>query len=228
MSQTPPASGKRRSRSSAVARPPDRVRALLRQFSHDLRSPLNAILGFADLLAQPGAGSPSSPQGQEYVSFIKASGERLLATFTPLLQLARLEVGDLELDLQPLAPSDLIESVLDRQSGPAPGLFVADPAAELLADEASLRFILALVLGARVPPIPFGVQVLPRRRTLAVVVIRGEVEPDPDRLDSILAERLCRAMGGRLSWRRTQGRETCFIILPRAGCAEASSRLSAP
>lgn len=228
MSQTPPAAGKRRSRSAAELRPSDRLRTLLRQFSHDLRSPLNTILGFADLLSQPGSTGASGPRGQEYAGFIKASGERLLATFTPLLQLARLEVGDLELDLQPLGPVNLIRTILDRQAGPEPGWFVSDPEAELIADETSLRFILALILAPRQPPAASGIQILTRRRRVAIVVILGAVEPDPEGLEAILAERLCRAMGGRLSWRRTPGREACFIILPGAGCAEASSRLSGP
>jgi len=228
MSSTPPASGKTRSRSQGAAAPRDRLRALLRQFNHDLRSPLNAILGFADLLAQPGPKGVSGQQGLEYAGFIKASGEQLLATFTPLLQLARLEVGDIELDLQPLCLNEQVEALIERYPVRPTGLFAADPKAEVLADEVSLVFILALSLSPCSDRERLGIQILTRRRHLALVIVRGEVAPCPERLDHVLAERLCRVMGGRLSWLRTSGREVCFILLPRPGCAGAQGPLSRP
>ena len=228
MSKIPPAPGKPRSRSPGATPPRDRLRSLLRQFNHDLRSPLNTILGFADLLAQPGARGVSGQHGLEYAAFIKASAERLLTTFTPLLQLARLEVGDVELDPQPLHLSDLVQTVIERQYDRPIGLFVANPEAEVMADEASLAVILALVLTPRSDPEGMGIQVLIRRRHVGLVIIRGEVAPHPERLDFFLAERLCRAMGGRLCWRRTPEREACFIILPRAGCTEPQGPLSRP
>ncbi len=228
MSSTPPAHGKYRSRAREGTESQDRLRSLLRQFSHDLRSPLNAILGFADLLAQPGPKGVSDRRGLEYARFIKASGEQLLATFTPLLHLARLEVGDVELDLQPLSVTERVRALVERRPGPQPGLFVEDPKAEILADEASLTVILALVLSPRPDPESLGIQILVRKRHLALLVVRSGGAPRPERLDHILAERLCRAMGGRLRWRHSPGQEACIIILPRAGCTEPQGPLSRP
>ena len=81
------------SRASAA----DRERAaFLAAVSHELRSPLNAILGFADILMAEVDG-PLSPSAREEVEQIKGSGAHLLALINDILELSALESGQLRL-----------------------------------------------------------------------------------------------------------------------------------
>ena len=81
------------SRASAA----DRERAaFLAAVSHELRSPLNAILGFADILMEEVDG-PLSPSAREEVEQIRGSGAHLLALINDILELSALESGQLRL-----------------------------------------------------------------------------------------------------------------------------------
>ncbi len=75
----------------------DRERAaFLAAVSHELRSPLNAILGFADILMEEVDG-PLSPSAREEVEQIRGSGAHLLALINDILELSALESGQLRL-----------------------------------------------------------------------------------------------------------------------------------
>jgi len=75
----------------------DRERAaFLAAVSHELRSPLNAILGFADILMEEVDG-PLSPSAREEVEQIRGSGAHLLALINDILELSALESGQLKL-----------------------------------------------------------------------------------------------------------------------------------
>jgi signal transduction histidine kinase len=75
----------------------DRERAaFLAAVSHELRSPLNAILGFADILMEEVDG-PLEPTAREEVEQIRGSGAHLLALINDILELSALESGQLRL-----------------------------------------------------------------------------------------------------------------------------------
>jgi signal transduction histidine kinase len=75
----------------------DRDRAaFLAAVSHELRSPLNAILGFADVLMAEVDG-PLSPEAREEVEQILESGKHLLDLINDILELSALESGQLKL-----------------------------------------------------------------------------------------------------------------------------------
>ena len=75
----------------------DRERAaFLAAVSHELRSPLNAILGFADILMEEVDG-PLSPSAREEVEQIKGSGAHLAALINDILEFSALESGQLKL-----------------------------------------------------------------------------------------------------------------------------------
>ena len=77
----------------------DRDRAaFLAAVSHELRSPLNAILGFADILATEVDG-PLNPVAREEVEQIRSSGKHLLDLINDILELSALESGQLRLTL---------------------------------------------------------------------------------------------------------------------------------
>jgi signal transduction histidine kinase len=75
----------------------DRDRAaFLSAVSHELRSPLNAILGFADILVAEVDG-PLSSEAREEVEQIRGSGKHLLDLINDILELSALESGQLRL-----------------------------------------------------------------------------------------------------------------------------------
>jgi len=75
----------------------DRDRAaFLAAVSHELRSPLNAILGFADILMTEVDG-PLTPEGREEVEQIRGSGKHLLDLINDILEFSALESGQLKL-----------------------------------------------------------------------------------------------------------------------------------
>ena len=67
----------------------------LRNISHELRTPVNAVLGLTGLLADPGA-APLSGEQAEQVRFIRSSATELLTLVDELMDLARAESGRLE------------------------------------------------------------------------------------------------------------------------------------
>ncbi len=66
----------------------------LATMSHELRTPLNGVLGMAQALAH----EPITPGQRERVKIIRRSGETLLAVLNDLLDLSKVEAGELELE----------------------------------------------------------------------------------------------------------------------------------
>ena len=80
--------------------------ALLANMSHEVRTPLTSILGFAELIADA---DPDNPDA--LARSIRRSGRRLLDTLDSVLQVSRLESGAVDLEPEPL---NLDEVVADR------------------------------------------------------------------------------------------------------------------
>jgi signal transduction histidine kinase len=81
--------------------------------SHELRAPLNAIVGFADLLHSEAAG-PLNPRQHTYVDDVRVSARRLQTVIDDVLDLAKLEAGRLKIDPQVVAVRPLLEVVAHR------------------------------------------------------------------------------------------------------------------
>ncbi len=77
--------------------------------SYELRTPLNSMLGFAQMLAEPAFG-PMSEKQREYVEDILSSGTTLRAIVDDILDLATIDAGTLELKLAPVNVRDVIEA----------------------------------------------------------------------------------------------------------------------
>ncbi|MFB3062063.1 MAG: PAS domain S-box protein [Candidatus Binatia bacterium] len=85
-------------------------RRFLSTMSHELRTPLNAILGFSDLLKGKHYG-PLNEKQSSYVEHIEGSGKHLLALINDLLDIAKIDAGQIEADLEPFSVVAVIDSV---------------------------------------------------------------------------------------------------------------------
>lgn len=79
----------------------DAQRAFLSRLSHELRTPLNAILGFAQLLRLDTGRTLSANQAQQ-VDWILHAGQQLLALVEDVLDLTKVEAGEIRMNLQPV------------------------------------------------------------------------------------------------------------------------------
>jgi nitrogen-specific signal transduction histidine kinase len=82
----------------------------LANMSHEFRTPLNAILGFAELLASDLNQALGAERHREYVAAIIDSGWRLLTTLDDILEMTKIEGGKVELSEREIPVSDLIAS----------------------------------------------------------------------------------------------------------------------
>jgi two-component system sensor histidine kinase KdpD len=75
--------------------------SLLSAISHDLRTPLTSIVGFASMLAEtPDKSGPAGPQAQELAEAIHDEALRMTGLVTNLLDMARLQEGSMRLNRQ--------------------------------------------------------------------------------------------------------------------------------
>jgi two-component system cell cycle sensor histidine kinase PleC len=82
--------------------------SFLANMSHELRTPLNAVIGFSEFL-EISASDRLDQQQRGYLADIRASGRHLLDILSSILELSQLEAGKVELRVDQVAPSALIE-----------------------------------------------------------------------------------------------------------------------
>jgi signal transduction histidine kinase len=80
----------------------------LANMSHELRTPLNAIIGFSQVMRQRLFGEINEKQ-EEYLDDIISSGHHLLSLINDVLDLAKVEAGQVELELAPLSLREALE-----------------------------------------------------------------------------------------------------------------------
>ncbi|PTT87327.1 hybrid sensor histidine kinase/response regulator [Pelomonas sp. HMWF004] len=95
---------------------------LLAQVSHEMRTPMNAVLGFSDILAR----SPLKPDQAHYVEVLGHAGRQVFALINDLLDNARIESGRLALASHPFSLVDLVELQLEllRERAQSQGLWL--------------------------------------------------------------------------------------------------------
>ena len=82
---------------------------MLARISHEVRTPLNAIIGFAEVMIGERFGALGNERYVEYMKDIRASGERVIAIINDLLDLSRIETGKLDLSFASQNLNDLVE-----------------------------------------------------------------------------------------------------------------------
>ncbi|MCK6390454.1 MAG: ATP-binding protein, partial [Azonexus sp.] len=89
--------------------------AFLATVSHELRTPLNGILGFADLLKT----ELEEPDQQEYANIIHQSGQHLLNLVSEILDLTKIEAGEMTFSAVPIPLSAFLEETANLHRGAA-------------------------------------------------------------------------------------------------------------
>ncbi|WGL61947.1 response regulator [Pseudomonas sp. CW003PS] len=98
--------------STALAASSAELRAkaeFLAKISHEIRTPMNGVLGMTELLL----GTPLSARQRDYVQTIHSSGNELLTLINEILDISKLESGQIELDDVQFDLGALIEDCLD-------------------------------------------------------------------------------------------------------------------
>ena len=80
----------------------------LANMSHELRTPLNAIIGFSQVLREGMVGDVNEKQ-REYLEDILSSGQHLLSLINDILDLSKVEAGQVELQVAPFSLQDALE-----------------------------------------------------------------------------------------------------------------------
>lgn len=84
----------------------------LANMSHEIRTPLNGVIGAADLLRK----TDISPSQNKYLKIIIGSGETLLALINDILDLSKIEAGELEINPEVISIRDLLNDTLQSIS----------------------------------------------------------------------------------------------------------------
>ena len=133
----------------------------LAHMSHELKTPLNAIMGFAELMKSQVLGPLGNPRYREYCADIFTSGGHLLNLVNGILELSKLEVGRADLIEAEIDVGDTIEVVLE-------GLRIA-------ADRGKLG------IEARIPPgLPFYRMDAEKLRQILINLISNAIKFTPE------------------------------------------------
>jgi PAS domain S-box-containing protein len=85
--------------------------AFLANLSHEIRTPMNAILGFTDLLRESDL---SGDQKDSFVSIIHKSGQQLLSIINDIIEISRIETGQIKLNYTSVNIDSLISDLYEQ------------------------------------------------------------------------------------------------------------------
>ena len=133
----------------------------LANMSHELRTPLNAIIGFSQVLREGMFGEINEKQ-EEYLEDILTSGNHLLSLINDILDLSKVEAGQVELQIAPFSLHDALERgvVMVRERALEHGVQVAfvssDGADVVTGDERRISQVIVNLLSNAVKFSPAG------------------------------------------------------------------------
>lgn len=85
--------------------------AFLANMSHEIRTPMNAILGFTDLLKRE-SGRYNSGESLKHLEIIQSSGKHLLDLINDILDLSKIEAGQMDMEQLHFNPYSIIQEVI--------------------------------------------------------------------------------------------------------------------
>lgn len=127
----------------------------LAQMSHELRSPLNAIMGFSEVIANQTFGPAVMDRYSGYAANIHTAGKHLLSLINDVLDLAKIESGKMDLKIAKFELAPVLEVCLDlarqlaERRGVSLQLRIPDRAVVILADRRRMQqMVLNLIINA--------------------------------------------------------------------------------
>ncbi|HEX8630327.1 MAG TPA: response regulator [Catenuloplanes sp.] len=155
----------------------------LANMSHELRTPLNAIIGFSDLMrTEPTVGDRSTVP-TEWIRHINSSGRHLLGLINEVLDLAKIEAGQIELRPEPLDLPQLVGDVVatlqalsDRKRLE---VTVAVPSLAVTADRMRFRQVVTNLLSNAIKFTPEGGRIFVAVRRLGSDVTLSVADTGP-------------------------------------------------
>jgi len=132
----------------------------LADLSHEVRSPLHAIIGFSELLTDEAFG-PLNPEQKSVAQDIHSAAEHLLRLMNDVLDLSRLQMAKLDLQIEVLSLAAVVERSVHIARGLAPEKRLAlvaevDPALAARADERRVLQVLHNLLANAIRYSPPG------------------------------------------------------------------------
>src|SRR5262245_54516923 len=124
----------------------------LAMMSHELITPLNAIIGFSEILAEERQGPLGNPAYRDYAGDIRDSSRHLAALIGDVIEFARAERAEIKLFEQPFDPAELLEACVKMcrpealSKAIAIDVLVEVGSIELIADLTRLRQVLVNLL----------------------------------------------------------------------------------
>ncbi|MBS0470335.1 MAG: hypothetical protein JSR60_04620 [Proteobacteria bacterium] len=86
--------------------------SFLAAMSHELRTPLNAVIGFSEMMRMEAFGPLGGDRYREYANDIHNSGVHLLSLINDVLDISRIDAGELKLEEDTFAVGDLVDQSL--------------------------------------------------------------------------------------------------------------------
>jgi PAS domain S-box-containing protein len=124
----------------------------LARVSHEVRTPLHAILGFTEVIMEERFGPIGNDRYKDYVRDIHASARHVMSLANDLLDLAKIEAGKLELEFAPVDANRIVRECVSLMQPQAAQeriimrLSLLDRLPPVMADERALRQILLNLL----------------------------------------------------------------------------------
>ena len=148
----------------------------LANMSHELRTPLNAIIGFSELLGDARDGQFDEATRRRFLSQILTSGKHLLGLINDILDLSKVEAGQMELRLQTVSVADSVDQVMKTVEPLVSKKSLVltsnvDGAGDILADAGKLRQMLLNLVSNAIKFTPEGGNV-----TIGALRLKDRVE----------------------------------------------------
>jgi PAS domain S-box-containing protein len=166
--------------------------AFLAAMSHELKTPLNAILGFSDLIQQELFGPIHEPRYRSYIADIHINGQHLLAKINDILDLSRIEGRLIEMDEHAVSIHESVVAAWDMVKSAraeAPPIEIQIPADMnlLKADPLRLQQVLAHLLSnaAKFTPREGRIEIkslLSREGGIVIKITDTGIGMEPDRI----------------------------------------------